>query len=42
MKGLGFSALRFDFKKKTEHLGIRNKENHGCAQAAKTKKKEVG
>ena len=40
LKGLGLSALRFDFKKETrkEHLGIRNKKNHVHAQAAKKKK----
>ena len=39
LKGLGFSALRFDFKKETrrEHLGIRNKKNHVHAQEAKKK-----
>ena len=41
LKGLGFSALRFDFKKemRKEHLRIRNKKNHVHAQAAKKKKK---
>lgn len=44
LKGLGFSALRFDFKKETrkEHLGIRNKKNHVHAQAAKKKKTHKG
>lgn len=42
LKGLGFSALRFDFKKemRKEHLRIRNKKNHVHAQAAKKKKKK--
>lgn len=38
MKGLGFSALRFDFKKKRRTFG--NKKNHVCVQAAKKKKKK--
>lgn len=43
LKGLGFSALRFDFKKemRKEHLRIRNKKNHVHAQAAKKKKKNT-